>query len=266
MGKASRRKRLRREASPNSSEVLHAKSEISKPLAPTIFGLYKPKNKSSAIIPEKIYRFFESSSFANDFKDGRIWISTLEKCRETEDAPRKDVGEAKHRFIVDELQVSISDPGSIRQARNLGIIVEGTASSGTIVNASATFEIKDAYVLCTTQIYSPSTMSKSFGDYCVEISSPTEFFRLVTSAINGSKGPHNRLLKSDINPVMYRSRDYRGDVNPREELGFVKPNDFRHEDELRMLWIPESNRSIKPFLLEVPEVSSLCKVLSPRAG
>ena len=59
---------------------------------------------------------------------------------------------------------------------------------------------------------------------------------------------------------MYRDRTYTGLENPPGPIGFVKPVDqYAEQQEFRFLWTPKSMQEIQPFLLECPEIKSICK-------
>jgi hypothetical protein len=93
--------------------------------------------------PPRLYRFFKCLEHAQNFADGRIWISTLEACRKHEDPQ------------------------------------QGDSEEGKLGNKL----ISDALVLCTTLRFDPSKMSDSFGNYCVEITEPLKFFVKLTEEL-----------------------------------------------------------------------------------
>lgn len=62
--------------------------------------------------------------------------------------------------------------------------------------------------------------------------------------------------------VNYQPRDFYGLEEPPSDIGFVKPVDpYCDQKEVRFLWTVERETEIKPFLLEVPEIAPLCRLI-----
>ena len=114
-------------------------------------------------------------------------------------------------------------------------------------------------MLCATREFEPENLSGTFGDHCVKISKPIEFFKRISIALN----QHIKIEYGRMRPVKYRSRDYKGLEDPPGRIGFVKPVRYSDQKEFRMLWNPEKEPEIKPFLLECPEIAELCNIHDP---
>ncbi|MFM5027301.1 hypothetical protein ACEUBM_19995 [Aeromonas caviae] len=113
----------------------------------------------------------------------------------------------------------------------------------------------DAFVLCTTKEFKPEKLSETFGNYCVKISNPVEFFKRTSIELN----KHLEVREGGMGLVKYNDRIYTGLEKPPGPIGFVKPNDqYSPQKEFRMLWLPKENFVIKPFLLKCPDVADLC--------
>jgi hypothetical protein len=114
----------------------------------------------------------------------------------------------------------------------------------------------DALVLCTTEAFNPGLLSETFGNFCVEITEPLHFFELITNRLT-----REMILKeSIIGRVIYQEREYCDLEPPPGPLGFVKPPDrYQHQQEFRFLWTIDNPNNLQPFLLDVPEVKSLCR-------
>ena len=73
----------------------------------------------------KLYRFFGEHTYAEDFSKGKVYVSTLKKCRLTEDLSRKDIGEAVHQYLGGVAIGSEGDPWFEEIARRSGIDTRG---------------------------------------------------------------------------------------------------------------------------------------------
>lgn len=217
--------------------------DLSKKLV-TIDGYNKP-----------IYRFFPEKWQAESLCKGNVWISTLEACRQYEDPLQGDPEEATHTYHSGHIVGGSGDPAFVEMASRSGIHIGEGCSNITISNCTSIRRLPDAYVLCTTKAYNPRNLSDTFGNYCVEISNPVEFFKLASMALHKQK----TIQEGAMGLVKYQNRNYTGLQHPPGPIGFVKPSDqYSSQMEFRLLWIPQDSLAIKPFLLECPEVSKLC--------
>lgn len=206
-----------------------------------------------------IYRFFDEEYHADALVSGDVWVSTLETCRKYEDDRQGDIGEAKHTYNSGSSFGGSNDSDFVEIARRSGIGIGENSSNIEIVQCTKTTTIPDAYVLCTTLEYQPDNLSAVFGDYCVEITSPKLFCRLLSEKINEI----NAITQGVAGIVQYRERSYSGIENPPGPIGFVKPpDDYADQKEFRLLLLPESNVTIKPFLVSCPEIKHFCRRLS----
>jgi hypothetical protein len=111
-------------------------------------------------------------------------------------------------------------------------------------------------VLCTTEAFDPDELSETFGRYCVAISDPERLFRLLTDRL---REDHN-VAQAAYGRVVYRDRYYTGLEEPPGPIGFVKPPDkCQDQREVRFLWTLSGEEELQPFLLQVPEITTLCR-------
>ena len=98
-------------------------------------------------------------------------------------------------------------------------------------------------------------MNGAFGAACVEIRKLRRFFGRVTRAL----GKEHAIVQAACGPVIYDARQYEGLQASPGPLGFVKPRDqYSEQREFRFLWTVKHAPPLKPFLLHVPEIISLC--------
>lgn len=204
---------------------------------------------------EPVYRFFPEKWQAESLCKGKVWISTLETCRQYEDPLQGDPEEATHTYNSGHIVGGSGDPAFVEMAARSGVHIGEGCSDITISNCTNIQRLPDAYVLCTTKEFRPQNLSDTFGNYCVRISNPAEFFKRVSAALN----KHRIIREGGMGLVKYKNRNYTGLQCPPGPIGFVKPSDqYSSQKEFRLLWIPQAPHDIEPFLLECPDVSELC--------
>lgn len=239
MGKKSRLKRERRNL------TQHGLSEGS---SMTLFRLEEHR--------QSVYRFFKEEWQADALARGEVWLSTLEACRTYEDPAQGDPGEAHETYNSGHAIGSSDDPNFVEIARRSSIRIGPGCSNITISNNIKITALHDAYVLCTTTEFSPERLSETFGKYCVEITSPNDFFIRVSASLK----KFTPIKESRAGKVIYKDRHYTGMAVPPGPIGFVKPPErYATQIEFRLLWVPKKTTRLTPFLLKCPEVAYLCK-------
>lgn len=204
---------------------------------------------------QPIYRFFSEKWQADALCEGKIWVSTLEECRKYECPLQGDPDEATEIYKSGHIVGGGGDPEFVEMAARSGVSIGGGASNITISDCTNIKRLPDAYVLCTTSVFNPSALSETFGNYCVKISNPIEFFKRVSLALNEVC----TIKEGAVGLVQYKERHYTGLDNRPGPIGFVKPKEkYSPQNEFRFLWLPEAHGEIQPFLLECLEVSELC--------
>lgn len=208
--------------------------------------------------PGKVFRFFEKPEHAEDFAKGKIWISTLERCRQYEDPKQGDKDEATFTHYVDE--VVITDGRETKNqmlAARMGIKIPSSPINLTVKNSIFYFRLPDGLVLCTTLRYAPDTLSDNFGKHCVEISRPEEFFRTLTESLLST---YPMIEDAACGPISYTDR-----VSPvhnalPNQIGFIKPSDpYADQEEYRMLWLVKHDVSLTPGVIYNPALANYCK-------
>lgn len=208
-------------------------------------------------LDSSIYRFFDDATYADEFVKGNIKISTLEACRGYEDELQGDSHEAKHTYFVGETPVSSDSDNFQSVAKNLGFKIETFGNGvGTISNCQNIKTIEDAFVLCTTRSDTSEMLQGTFGQYCVEISSPKRLFTLITRELR-RKTDIRQAARGDI---IYENPRYSGSESAPGPLGFVKRRDkYSHQKEYRFLWTLKNREKIEPFVISIPNARNICK-------
>lgn len=128
-----------------------------------------------------------------------------------------------------------------------------------IINCQSRETLVDAYVLCTTE-RGPDNRLEKMGAYCVRIDNAQKFFELTTVAMRAQR----EVTAEFMDYITYRERSYQGTETSPGHIGFIKPRDkYAEEREIRLLWevrweLPLPPARLEPFLLQCPEVASLC--------
>lgn len=202
-----------------------------------------------------IYRFFRLGEHANALCKGHVWLSTLEECRRYEDAEQGDAEEAHHTYHSGFLRGDGTDDEFVQLAQRAGVQIGPGSADNIVWGNTRTEMLSDAFVLCTTTEFTPEKMAASFGTACVRIDKPRRFLDRVTLALRRQ----HRIREAMLGQVAYKDRSFRSTEPPPGLLGFVKPAyPYGSQNEVRFLWTSHT-RSIRPFLLDVPSVASLCR-------
>ena len=205
-----------------------------------------------------IYRFFPEKWQAEALCNGEVWISTLETCRQFEDPNQGDAEEAIHTYNSGHIFGGSNDPAFVEMASRSGVHIGEGCSNITISGCTNVQKLPNSFVLCTTTSYKPNELSGTFGNYCVQISNPKEFFKQTSKALN----LRTTIKEGAQGKVIYSDRVYTGLQQIPGPIGFVKPIDkYATQEEYRFLWIPMLSDDIQPFLLHCPEVAELCTMV-----
>lgn len=204
-----------------------------------------------------VYRFFNKESEADALAAGNVWISTLQACRRYENAERGDRAEGTTVYATGRIAGDTSDPELALVAKRMGVEIGSNARNVALIDNIVTTHVDDALVLCTTELFDPSSLSQAFGDHCVRISNPVEFFKIVSLSLRRYVVLRGALMGR----VVYGPRHHRGlEPYPPGPLGFVKPPVYAAQHEVRMLWdVHPAQRPLKPGLLDCPESAEFCE-------
>jgi hypothetical protein len=205
----------------------------------------------------ELYRFFPERWQAEALCAGKVWITTLETCRNYEDAAQGDSLEGHEHYNSGHIQALDANDPRIKVLAHHGILIQDCYDI-SVDNLHGQNRLVDAFVLCTT-LTTSAELSPAIGKYGVRISQPIETFFDITERLLVQRP----LGQASFDVVRYCHLEYEGLQSPPGMLGFVKrPVDhYIAQQEARMLWIPVDDDPMMPFCLEVPEISGRCELL-----
>lgn len=116
--------------------------------------------------------------------------------------------------------------------------------------------IEDAFLLSLTVVPPSDEMARTFGRYCIEIRYPNDLFVALTEAL----ARHYTLQRALFSRVNYCGREFWSEHRVPGHIAFLKPQDgYAGQQEARMLWeLPRPGR-LRPQVLQVPDVASICR-------
>ncbi len=226
--------------------------------------------ESSMIIFRSSHRVlfrYDSPNTASAILGGNIRVTTLDACRNAENASARDAGEGT--------KTTTSLPGTTSLnardfARMLGVDPRGIEIRGR--NAVVTHgtnavhrteRLENAFVFCTSALENDLSMKGRFGDGCLRITNAVAFFELIDEALRRKVAP-NELAQCVVDDVVYapRTNNYRDHTN--KHCAFIKPygeqSSFEKESEVRSVWIPQGF-NVVPVFLDIPEIHELLELL-----
>lgn len=226
--------------------------------------LYSQSYKATMLIGQGmrdmrvLYRFFSTEAYADRFVNGYIWISTLEACRNAENAAARDEGEGSLLRHVE--YADGDDPQFMQMLAQTGLVQIKNAEKAPGVRMTECFfnvsPGRNGYVLCLTE-RCDEVLREKFGGFCVKVNDPFGFFQTVTPRI-GQVVP---ITVAEIGRISYLGRKLRNYEGTETPIEFIKPHTFAPEKEVRMYWAPrpEHTRQIQHFELPCPEAARFCE-------
>lgn len=198
-----------------------------------------------------LYRFLPKAEYAKDFCEGRLWLSTLEICRKTEDTVRGDSGEGTRLMTIKAAGGGQLNSEELRFARSMG-----GDSSAFIFNSGLGTVLQDHHLLSLTMDGNLDAM-REFGEHCIEITKPKAFMNALTNYLNAKHG----LVEGVMAKVAYKERAHDSKEPRPGPIGFVKPESFSKEKEVRMLWAdPKRRTALDRVVVDCPALSAHCRI------
>ena len=213
-----------------------------------------------------LYRFFREQWEAECLLNGKVWISTLQKCREFECPQQGDPYEGSITYqqglLIIENRVVTEDDYLTALHAGIGIPSPGTFMSGKniIAGNSRSSTIPNSYLLCTTNNPNDLQDQSSEWKYGVEINlKQSKLFEFLTNALIRSGIPivskHHAWANYDSGRIYY---DYR---QKPQNIAFLKPDLHRKQAEYRFFWLslPNHNYPKHGILIDCPEIIPFLK-------
>ncbi len=208
------------------------------------------------------YRFFSQESYARDFINGRIRISTLKSCRYLENAKARDETEGGFNPFSGNLFIdSTSNPDNQQLLRELQIL--GITGQGTNIRIHHSDygqrKLDDAFVLCLSNKQSPY-LRKNFGRYAVKMIFTEYIGSLIAKELTKKLQRNVVLLDKEITYDDKQSITL-SSSSLVAEMGFLKRKVFAPEDKYRLMVPVSRNEQIEPIFVDVGNISNLCRYI-----
>lgn len=213
-------------------------------------------NSSSIAWPDKLYRYMNDPDHVDQFVSGKIYLSTLDKCRRHENKQQRDVGEGMQTYNSGApITGDISNPEFAYVAAMSGIEMDETCKNNTITN-NTVVRSTDGYVLCMTSGFAEEKLTDDFGKHCAEINNPEAFFLL----LNAELLRRWQTGQGQFGPIVYKQRHFTGTQQAPGRPAFVKPPDqYEDQQEFRFFWPGPRGQFVSPGPFTAPGLAEFCR-------
>ena len=210
-----------------------------------------------------LYRFFEEEWQAKALLKGKVWISTLEKCREYECPQQGDSHEATSTYH----QVYLHVENRIVTVRDhlilghLGLIQGALPPPGQFFsgclhceNNTRSTRIPNGFLLCTTNKENSLSDQSNNWNYGIQINChPNTLFFLLNSALRAKKIP---IVSGRHNWTDYdTNRIYTDPLQQPHDLAFIKPHHHKAQSEYRFFWEAQPEYDFQDgILVDCPQI------------
>ena len=200
-----------------------------------------------------LYRRLKSREHAEAFLDGRIFITTLQRCRTVEDAVRRDGGEGRLQHNTGLIHPALPNYEALLARAGY----DPRHHKNAVINDCVSNEgIRDAWLLCTSTDVGGVDRER-FGRYVIEVTQPLEFFAELSFEMIRSK----RATQCTASAIVYGERVYVGLDLPVAPAPFVKPPCFQDEREVRFAWMHDESIAMDPMEITFPGVRRFLRLL-----
>ena len=193
-------------------------------------------------VPRTLFRYFDRDEYYEDFLAGRVWVTTIDACRNSEDADRADRFEATHTFVQPRPVWDSTSPVGRAVMKQLGVSVPPGSRVFLEGNSSTEFH-PDQYMLCLSRSLNRRLMEKFSpgAKKVVRIVRPTALIDAIGKAIHEK----DSLFHYECAPVLYERPDAGGsELTPRYAPWMMKPRRYSEEQEIRVVWRPQMHRRV----------------------
>ena len=202
---------------------------------------FAPASSEKEYVPRVLFRYFDKDEYCEDFLSGRIWITTIESCRRSENADRADREEASQTFRQEAPIWNAADPAQRAVMKRLGFSAP-PGSRFLLQGNSSTVYHPDEYMLCLSKSLSRRLVEQFSPNAkrVVRINKPTALFEAIGEALHA----RDPLFHFECAPVLYERRPIADlDPTPLYAPWLMKPKRYAHEKEIRVLWRPQMRRA-----------------------
>lgn len=200
-----------------------------------------------------VYRYMDDEKFLDMFCEGKIRISTLEKCRNYENQEQGDKDEGKETYTI--THMTDNDTNWRSKAEKAGLFLGENSCNATFIDCSSTKRLPDGLVLCTTARRDDGKFANHFGKFCVKIKDVDKFYELITNELS----QQFKLYDGDHKRITYREQHYKDDELPPGKIGFVKRQKYSWQEEYRFLWLLKNFGPCEVIDINIPAIKDLCE-------
>ena len=203
-------------------------------------------------VPPLYHYFVDKKHFDEFFDDGKLWITTLEKCRKHEGI-RRDSGEG---YIIKKAKTDSKGRAEIDRFRP----VVSDQNGNPVPDASMVLfnSVKNCFLFCMSS--SPYHFDRFGSKWAIKISKPKEFLTAVGNVLSNG----NQMLMR-FGPILYAEDEsvpsslYKDALN----LIFFKSASFKIEDEWRAGFFPavkskQDLENLKPHKIQCMQATQYC--------
>lgn len=204
-----------------------------------------------------LYRFFPEEWQAQCFMEGKIWLSTLERCRSYEDEQQGDrnEGSSKYTLNLNTTNRFINEEDVIAAA-HAGIMIGDMCFNFQINNSQVTNVIRDGFILCTTNDPDSLIKKNNIWKYGVKIDlEPRKLAYFLTNAILRENIP----ISTPFKHGWTKYGDFRNYSNYKDKpsnTAFLKDEIHKEQSEYRF-FVEANDSYIYPnegILIDCPEI------------
>jgi hypothetical protein len=193
-----------------------------------------------------LYRRLDKARYAAELTSGRIFLSTLQRCRATEDLRRQDRGEG---HLIEERGIVHPGLPDYRQ-RMVRAGYNPDTFRDLIFEDAESHSIRDAWIFCMSTV-SRGEAQEKLGESLIEVHNPLEVFAIISKFLLRT----NRATQCLFGPVRYTDRTFRIGELPPAPQPFIKPQSFAAEREIRFAWTHDETIEMIPQTFEIPGLS-----------
>ena len=111
----------------------------------------------------------------------------------------------------------------------------------------------DSYIFCVTDVFDKRSMVEMGYSCSILINDSDAFFKAITMKLK------NKAEFWGAAKCVYRSREVE-DTEDKIPASFIKEKRYKHQNEVRGLWLPKTNQAISPINIKVKKAAKVCEL------
>lgn len=217
-----------------------------------------------------VHKYLKKEHLKNFKKSGLIRIGTLYDFRKIENNSLKDALEGKRIIKISAqkkpLELSEGEFNKLLPSLNNNERNRENVTISLENNTQFKMKVANAYIFCTSMKLHSSLYQRFNCDAHYSIHKPREFAQILFNKLMEEKKIIRcyevRSVRYVRKPTILTEKNMKNVLLEKNETFwdtcFSKPKSFNIDQELRMVFVPES-KEIKPLILKCPELKKCCK-------